>query len=247
MIESFIFEVDAIILDCRYNKTYLHVLEERRKFLFFAVNLRILNSNMLSQIFNCSQKNVSKVMLNESHAEQGTITNHVYKENWRTIMVTGMLRIVLICLFSFYSLFLFSGCASQSSAPAPADVGPLPSSVSSFEDIALPSEMKLDQKKSMTIKTESFRGGVMQYSGKIEILSLRDFVIASMKNNQWKLVGEASYENIVLAFTKPNKTCLVTFEEGFGGSFGSTYLSLYITVDVTAGKKLNPFGEPISN
>jgi len=162
-------------------------------------------------------------------------------------MVTGIFRIVLICLFSFYSLFLFSGCSSQSSANAPADVAPLPNSISNFEDIELPSEMKFDPKKSMTIKTESFRGGVMQYSGKLEILSLRDFVIASMKNNQWKLVGEASYENIVLAFTKPNKTCLVTFEEGFGGGFGSTYLSLYITVDVAASKRLNPFGEPINN
>ena len=162
-------------------------------------------------------------------------------------MVTGMLRIVLLCLFSFYSLFMLNSCSSQSSADAPADIAPLPNAVSNFDDIELPSEMKLNQKESMSIKTESFRGGVLKYSGKVEILSLRDFVISSMKNHQWKLVGEASYNNILLAFTKPNKTCMVTFEEGFGGSLGLTYLSLYITVDVAAGKRLNPFGEPINN
>jgi len=159
-------------------------------------------------------------------------------------MVTGMLRNVLICIFSF---FVLTSCSSQSSAPAPTAVAPLPTTVNNFDDIQLPPEMKLEQKKSMSIKTESFRGGVLHYSGSVEILSLRDFIISSMKNNKWKLVGEASYDNILLAFIKPNKTCMVTFSEGFGGSLGSTYLSLYITVDVAAGKKLNPFGEPISD
>ena len=161
-------------------------------------------------------------------------------------MVTGMLRFVLICLFTFYSLSVLTGCASQSSMEKPAEIAPLPHVVNNFDDIQLPAEMKLDQKKTMAIKTDSFRGGILHYSGSIEILSLRDFVIASMKNNQWKLVGEASYNNILLAFTKPNKTCMVTLENGFGGSLGSTYLTLYLTVDLTAGQKLNPFGEPIA-
>jgi hypothetical protein len=68
-----------------------------------------------------------------------------------------------------------------------------------------------------------------------------------MKNNQWKLAGEASYENILLAFVKHNKTCMIKLEEGFGGSLGKTYMELYITFDVSSAKRLNPFGEPVGN
>ena len=67
-----------------------------------------------------------------------------------------------------------------------------------------------------------------------------------MKNNKWKLVGEASYQNVMLAFIKPNKTCMVTLSEGFGGSLGKTHVKLYVTVDLAAAKGLNPFGEPIN-
>lgn len=162
-------------------------------------------------------------------------------------MVNGILRTLLICTISFYSMFMLSSCSSQSTAAPPADIAPLPNSVSNFDDIELPSEMELNLKKSMSIKTESFRGGVLHYSGSVEITSLRDFIIASMRNKQWKLVGEASYENILLAFIKPNKTAMVKIIEGFGGSWGTTYLELYITVDMAANKRLNPFGEPIGN
>lgn len=162
-------------------------------------------------------------------------------------MMTGVLRIVLVSFIAVYSLFTFSGCSSQTKAAAPADLAPLANSVGNFEDIELPSEMKWNSNKSMAIKTDSFRGGILEYKGKVEINSLKDFIISSMKNHQWKHVGEASYEKILIAFTKPNKTCMMTLEEGFGGSLGSTYLKMYITVDVAAAKRLNPFGEPAGN
>ena len=163
-------------------------------------------------------------------------------------MVTGILRIVLICIFSISCLTMLNSCSSKTSTGAPAaDVSPLPNSLNNFDDIELPSEMEINQKKSMTIKTESFRGGVLHFAGKVEILSLRDYVVASMKNNQWKLAGEASYENILLAFVKQNKTCMIKLEEGWGGSLGKTYMELYITYDVSSAKRLNPFGEPVGN
>lgn len=155
-----------------------------------------------------------------------------------------------LSVFTIVAVFLLtiSGCASKSTtADAGGDSGPIPSAVNNYDDIEIPPEMKMDTKKSMSIKTESFRGGVLNFKGKIEITSLRDYMIASMTNNKWRHVGEASYDNVLLAFTKPNKTCMITLEEGFGGNLGSTYMELYITVDVAADKKLNPFGEPVGN
>ena len=162
-------------------------------------------------------------------------------------MIRGLSRILLISAVSIYSLFIFNGCVQQSAAPPPAEIAPMSNSVGNFEDIVLPSEMKWNSKKSIAIKTESFRGGILEYMGQIEINSLKDFLVTSMSNNNWKLVGEASSNEVMIAFTKPYKTCMVTLTEGFGGQLGTTYLKMYITVDVQAGKNLNPFGEPVNN
>lgn len=145
-------------------------------------------------------------------------------------------------------LLILSGCASQNKpADAGSGVGPLPSPVSSYDDIKVPPEMSLDTKKSLTINTESFHGGVLIFSGYVEVQSLKDYMTRSMKNDNWRHVGEASYDNVLLAFTKPNKTCILVIEGGSFGKVGKTKMEMYVTVDAAAGKQLNPFGEPVNN
>ena len=112
-----------------------------------------------------------------------------------------------------------------------------------IQDIVLPTEMEWKRDKSMTIKTESFRGGVWHYVGKVEVVSLKDFMVSSMQDNKWKLVGEAASRDIMLAFVKPNKTCMMVIEDA---SFGKTELTLYVTIDKTAAAGLNPFGEAVT-
>lgn len=126
------------------------------------------------------------------------------------------------------------------------NVPPVTNSIESHKDIILPTDLEYDIKKSMAIKTASFTGGIYHYTGRVEVNSLREFMTSSMANNKWKLVGEASNESTMLAFVKPNKTCLVTISEGFGGFLGVTHVKLYVTVDLAAAKGLNPFGEPVN-
>ncbi|MCP3899542.1 MAG: hypothetical protein GY707_07510 [Desulfobacteraceae bacterium] len=151
------------------------------------------------------------------------------------LMLSGILILLLTVL---------SGCVDKT-PQADVDLPEVSTTIEGISDIELPADMKWKNKDSMVIKTESFKGGVLTYSGRVEINSLKDFIISSMMKNKWKHVGEASYKNMLLAFTKPNKTCLVTLTEGFGGSLGKTHATLYVTVDLAAAKKLNPFGEPM--
>jgi hypothetical protein len=118
--------------------------------------------------------------------------------------------------------------------------------VESYGDIELPLEMTLSADKSIAMRTDSFQGGIHSYSGRVQIGSLRDYLIVSMRNNKWKLVGEASYKNVMLAFTKPNKTCMVVLSEGVAGGLGKTQADFYVTVDVAAINRLNPFGAPVN-
>ncbi len=137
-----------------------------------------------------------------------------------------------------------SGKSQNSQSAGMSDLPPLASAIGNFNDLELPVEMKLDKDKTMSINTESFKGGIIHYSGRVDMNSLKDFIVASMRNNKWKLVGEASYEYTLLAFTKPNRTCMVLISEKGPGSLGKTQATLYVTADLSASGAVNPFGEP---
>lgn len=141
-------------------------------------------------------------------------------------------------------LLPLAGCTGKSGAPLMDQSGlpPVSGFAGDLQDIELPTEMEWEREKSMTIKTESFNGGIWRYAGRVELLSLKDFLIGSMQTNKWKLVGEATSGDTLLAFVKPNKTCMMVLSES---RFGKTGLTLYVTIDRTAAAGLNPFGEAV--
>jgi len=155
------------------------------------------------------------------------------------------LTIRIVTFVSVALLLLSTGCASNKNKTGN-DMAGLPQ-VSNFaddiKDITLPSELEWDRKNSMVIKTESFRGGIFTYKGKAEIMSLKDYMVASMQDNKWRLVGETASKDIMLAFVKPNKTCMMVVSDGM---FGKTELKLYVAIDKTSSGGTNPFGEPVS-
>jgi len=131
-------------------------------------------------------------------------------------------------------LLISAGCASNKSIVG-SDAAGLPQ-ISNFaddiKDITLPTELGWDRKNSMVIKTESFRGGIFTYKGRVEVMSLKDYMVASMQDNKWRLVGETASKDIMLAFVKPNKTCMMVISEGV---LGKTELKLYVAIDKTGG------------
>jgi len=159
------------------------------------------------------------------------------KASFKTLCIT----ILLLAM----AMVPMTGCSKKSTVPSMDETG-LPT-VSSFagdlQDIELPTELEWDREKSMTIKTESFNGGIWQYAGRVDALSLKDYIISAMHNNKWKLVGESTARDILLAFVKPNKTCMMVIADS---KIGKTKLTLYVTVDRTASASLNPFGEAVS-
>ncbi len=156
-------------------------------------------------------------------------------------------KILLLSLVA--STLFLSGCISMMDLYPTGPVGGasdmLPA-VGGFaddiQDIVVPVEMELDRSKSMAIKTESFHGGIWHYSGLVETASLKDYMSRAMEDTNWKLVGEAASGDIMLAFVKPHKTCMMTIADH---DFRKTGLTLYVTIDKTAAIGLNPFGEAI--
>jgi len=165
--------------------------------------------------------------------------------------------VFLPTILALISLIAFSGCAEMGlGGNSDPGLAPTPSTSSSslntppyraneFSDLLIPSELSWDREKSMLVRTESFAGGVLYYSGRVDIASLSDFFTNNMGKNGWKLAGSAKYKNILLAFVKPNKTCTILLSED--KLFMKTEVSVYLAEDTSTGglgneKKTNPFG-----
>jgi len=146
-------------------------------------------------------------------------------------------------LFWAVALLPLAGCADKTtSTDEMSDLPPVSVFAGDLKDIELPVELEWERDKSMTIKTESFNGGIWHYEGRVEPLSLKDYIVNAMHTNKWKLVGESTSQDILLAFVKPNKTCMIVISES---RLGKTRLTLYVTIDRTAAAGLNPFGEAV--
>lgn len=163
-------------------------------------------------------------------------------------MNTKSVRAILVLILSL-TLLSAAGCATRKRTNPNMDPSGLENvmpQVSSFaddiKDIPIPAELKWQRNDSMAIKTESFRGGLLVYSGSAGIISLRDYMVAAMRDNQWRMVGETSSKNIMLAFVKPGKTCMMILSESL---FGKTELRLYIAIDNAGTGNVNPFGDVI--
>ena len=163
-------------------------------------------------------------------------------------MKQSRVRLTILSLI-ILALFLFvGGCANSPMGQTEVEPGdsalpPVSGFADDIQDIVLPTDLEWIREKSMAIKTESFRGGVWIYKGKLEVTSLKDFMTNSMQDNKWKLVGEATSKDVMLAFVKPGKTCMMVIADE---NFGKTILTLYVTIDKTASTSLNPFGEAVT-
>jgi hypothetical protein len=148
-------------------------------------------------------------------------------------------------LYLVVILLLLSGCAKKNfwspSQEGIDEKGPenVPYFANDYNDIMVPSELSWDREGSMSIKTESYAGGVLKFVGRVEVNSLADFFVNTMAKNKWKLVGSAKYKNILLAFTKPNKTAMVMIYESDLSRKTSVYI--YVTDDISARQGYNPF------
>jgi hypothetical protein len=134
-------------------------------------------------------------------------------------------------------VFILGGCMHTSPdaaiddghEKAAAEKGPQfePYYPADFRDLLIPGELLWNREKSVTISTDSFNGGILSFNGRVEVTSLMEFFINSMKNDGWTTVGSIKSKNVLLSFTKDNSTCMIRILEG--GPIGKTDVAIFIT------------------
>jgi len=143
-------------------------------------------------------------------------------------------RLLLFCLV----VLLASGCAATTISTSGAGDGQTAAENLSYfpsgvTDIEIPKELEPVHDDSMFIETASYHGGILAFEGRVEISSLADYFVAVMKKNGWRQAGAVRYKNILLAFVKSGKSCIITIQDR--GATRKTRVAIYLTEEVQPG------------
>ena len=98
-----------------------------------------------------------------------------------------------------------------------------------YNKVLLPSGLSMDKKESSFVKTESFTGGNVRFTGNLELDSLGQFFTNTMPKNGWKNVYASQGAEILQAYTKDAATCIIKITE----TTFKTMVDIYVA-DVSA-------------
>ncbi|MBU0485605.1 MAG: hypothetical protein KKB30_13955 [Proteobacteria bacterium] len=135
-------------------------------------------------------------------------------------------RLATLILLIVPCLVFFSGCvpltssgssdtgmANQSNSSEGSVIENEPYYPTEHNDILIPAELVWIRDQSVSINTPTFNGGVLNFSGRVEVNSLTEFFINSMNKNHWQITGSVKSNNVFLTFIKPNATCMIRILE----------------------------------
>lgn len=127
--------------------------------------------------------------------------------------MTRRLSAVFFLLFLFS---IFSACATtkKEGPTSPPEEKPRASSYD-FNDILVPSEMKLNQKDSFVYTSAQFKVGILSFSGRVEPGSLASFFQNNMPKDGWRMISTVKYRETMLVFLKDERACVITIKEEF--------------------------------
>lgn len=110
-------------------------------------------------------------------------------------------------------LVLAMGCSTFQGGKK-GEEGPPPSLSSDFQDISIPSGLKLDKGRSLLFEGGGMKSGYFLYKGRLEPSSLAEYFKNSLTASGWTLLNNFKYGNYVLNFRKGQRSCIILIEEG---------------------------------
>jgi hypothetical protein len=106
---------------------------------------------------------------------------------------------------------------AEAGAAAPEEAGPEGAGLSSyydFPDILIPRQMKLDRDSSLLFETSDFKAGRIRFKGWVDPVSLFDFFVRNMQEDNWRLRSYFKYGAYLLVFEKPDRDCIISIHKG---------------------------------
>lgn len=143
---------------------------------------------------------------------------------------------VLTCLAELCGCSSFGGPSSPppnpiaqqsgiSPAPGPSLTGGPRPQFFDFQDIPVPTELKLMADESYVFQSGGSKTGLLTLRGRVDLNSVINFFQMAMPRENWKPKGGFRYRRSVLIFEKPDKTCVINMYEKTYYSYVEIYVA----------------------
>ena len=119
---------------------------------------------------------------------------------------------VCFLVLSFFILSCASTSKQKTEVPASSEQGER-ALYTDFDDILVPSSMKLDKKNSFVYGTSRSRVGILIYEGRVDPASLADFFQNNMQKDGWRMISSFKYREYLLTFIKEDRACVISIVE----------------------------------
>ena len=123
-------------------------------------------------------------------------------------------------LFLALMITMLAACSSMNSASSGADSADqttAPTLYRDFNDILLPSEMKIDTKRSYIVEGSGLTTGILTIKGWVDRDSLITFFKSAMERDKWQEVASfkspSANTSSILVFQKTNRTAIISIHE----------------------------------
>lgn len=126
--------------------------------------------------------------------------------------------------------FQSSGKKSSATEPPPSEQGPAPIYYD-FGDVLVPSELKVEPKKSFIYRTPGFSAGVLSLKGRVDGPSLIAFFERNMAKDNWKPISSFKSVRTFMLFQKENRWCAININEA---DF-TTFVEIWVSPTIAEG------------
>lgn len=124
-----------------------------------------------------------------------------------------MLKKLAVAFLLCFASVLFACATTQKEGKAPSqELKPLAATYD-FDDVRIPSEMKMDKKNSFIYSTSRVKVGLLAFTGRVEPDSLAAFFQNNMPRDGWRPISTLKFRQAMLVFLKEDRACVITIRE----------------------------------
>lgn len=147
----------------------------------------------------------------------------------------------LLTMITFVTLSCSSLSGNGAGSDGEAAGMPTPTLYHDFNDILLPSELKVDPDRTYIVQGPGMATGILTMKGWVERDSLIQFFKVGMERDNWKIMtsfkSPKKTTGSILVFSKENRMAVITIREGL------IYTNVEIAVSPSAGTAGGPYKE----
>jgi len=122
-------------------------------------------------------------------------------------------KLTIAFLLLLFASVLFACATAKKEGTSPSQELRPRTSTYDFDDVRIPSEMKIDKESSFVYSTSHLKVGLLAFTGRVTPDSLAAFFQTNMPRDGWRPITTLKFRQSMLVFFKDDRACMITIRE----------------------------------